>query len=221
MARQLAGDFDWGIQPEDGYSVIALDDVNEESEVIFKYNYTGTLSGTKYLDVKLFQNDCSTAADASLAFINATTGGELDIDLVIIQETISNSVHYQDIIASAAIIGFCVRVDYNYIDGDGLTESPSPLTSRLTLVAISAERTSAIARPPTSSSTTLSRPSSAWMTTARSVALRKVLQLQAVSAFRRNVLVFCVVTRSTKDPMSRFFFFSPSASLVLLELSLV
>jgi hypothetical protein len=93
------------------------------------------------LDVKLFQ--------ASLA----TTGDQLDIDLDIIHENISNSVHYQDINASAAIIGFCVRVDYNYIDGDGLTESINiyeanatitvDLTANFTLVAISAERTSA------------------------------------------------------------------------------
>jgi hypothetical protein len=152
IARQL-GDFDWDIQPEDGFPVIALDDANGDSEVVFKYNYTGTLSATKYLDVKLFQNDCSTAADASLAFINTTTGDELDIDLDIIQETISNSVHYQDINASAAMIGFCVRVDYNYIDGDGLTESINfyetnvtitvDLTANFTLAAISAERTSA------------------------------------------------------------------------------
>ena len=152
IARQL-GDFDWDVQPEDGYPVIALDDANGDNEVVFKYNYTGTLSPNKYLDVKLFQNDCSTAADASLAFINTTTVDALDIDLDIIQETISNSVHYQDINASAAIIGFCVRVDYNYIDGDGLTESINfyetnvtitvDLTANFTLVAISAERTSA------------------------------------------------------------------------------
>jgi hypothetical protein len=104
------------------------------------------------LDVKLFQNDCSTVADASLALINTTTGDELDIDLDIIRETIFNSVHYQGINASAAIIGFCVRVDYNYIDGDGLTESnfyetnatiTVDLTANFTLVAVSTERTSA------------------------------------------------------------------------------
>jgi hypothetical protein len=49
VARQL-GDFDWDVQPEDGYPVIALDDANGDSEVFFKYNYTGTLSSNKYLD---------------------------------------------------------------------------------------------------------------------------------------------------------------------------
>jgi hypothetical protein len=89
-ARQLAGDFDWDIQPENGYPSIAFDDTNEDSEVIFKYNYTGTLNDRKFLNVKLYKNDCVTAADASLAFINTTSGDELDIELDIIQETISN-----------------------------------------------------------------------------------------------------------------------------------
>jgi hypothetical protein len=153
MARQLAGDFDWGIQPEDGFPVIALNDANENSEVVFKYNYTGTLSATKYLDVQLYQTDCVTAADASIAFINTTTGDELDIDLDIIQETISSSVHYQDINATAAVIGFCLRVDYYYVDDDEITESVNfyetnvsitvDLTANFTLNAISAERTAA------------------------------------------------------------------------------
>jgi hypothetical protein len=149
IARQLA-DFAWEIEPEDGFPVIAVDDANENSEVVFKYNYTGTLSANKYLDVNLFQNDCSTVADASLAFINTTTGNELDIDLDIIQETISNSVHYQDINPSAAIIEFCLRVDYNYVDGDGLTESINfyetivtitvDLTANFTLSGVSVAR---------------------------------------------------------------------------------
>jgi hypothetical protein len=111
MARKLAGDFNWDIQPEDGYPSIAFDDANEESEIIFKYNFTGTLTDRKFLDVKLYRNDCVSASDASLAFINTTTGDELDIELDIIQETITNSVHYQDINGTAAIIGFCLRVD--------------------------------------------------------------------------------------------------------------
>jgi hypothetical protein len=153
MDRQLAGDFEWDIQPEDGFPTIAFDDTNEESEVIFKYNFTGTLTDTKFLEVKLYQNDCVQASDASLAFINTTSGDELDIKLDIIQETISNSVHYQSLNGTAASIGFCLRVDYNYVDGDGLTESINfyetnvtitvDLTADFTLSGITADRTSA------------------------------------------------------------------------------
>jgi hypothetical protein len=152
IARQFAGDFAWDIQPEDGYPIIAFDDTNEDSEVLFKYNFTGTLTDRKFLDVKLYKNDCVTVADASLAFINTTSGDELDISLDIIQETISNSVHYQDINGTAAIIGFCLRVNYNYVDGDGVIESINfyetnvtitvDLTANFTLTEISADRTS-------------------------------------------------------------------------------
>jgi hypothetical protein len=152
VARQL-GDFAWDIMPEDGFPSIAFDDANEESEVIFKYNFTGELSARKYLGVTLYQNDCITAPDASLAFVNSTTGDELDVELDIIQETISNSVHYIDLNGTAAIIGFCLRVDYNYVDGDGLSESINfyetnvtitvDLTANFTLTGISADRTSA------------------------------------------------------------------------------
>jgi hypothetical protein len=121
-ARQL-GDFDWGFQPEDGFPAIAFNDTTQKSGVAFKYSYTGTLTAAKVLEVKLYQNDCVSPSDESLAFIEAISGDELDVDIDIIQETISNSVHYKDINGTAAIIGFCLRVDYNYIDNDGHTES--------------------------------------------------------------------------------------------------
>jgi hypothetical protein len=156
MARQLAGDFDWDIKPEDGFPVIAVDETNEDSAVVFKYKYTGTLSATKYLDVKLYQTDCVVAADASLAFITSITGDELNIDLDIIQETILDSVHYLEIDGTAAAIGFCLRVDYYYVDNDGLAQSVRfyetnvaiavDLTPSFTLTGISAELTSADTR---------------------------------------------------------------------------
>jgi hypothetical protein len=84
--------------------------------VVFKYDYTGILSDRKYLEVNLYQNDCISPADESLILIKAVSGDELDID---IQETVSNSVHYQGINATAAIVSFCIRVDYKFIDNDG------------------------------------------------------------------------------------------------------
>jgi hypothetical protein len=121
MDRQL-GDFTWDIVPEDGYPIIGFSNGTDQGEVVFKYNFTGTLSDQKYLDAKLYQNDCVSDADQSLAFINSTSGDELNVDVDIIQETIKQSVHYQDLNGTAAIIGFCLRVDYNYVDNDGNTE---------------------------------------------------------------------------------------------------
>ena len=150
---KLAGDFDWDIQPGDGFPVIAFNDTNEESEVVFKYNFTGTLTASKLLEVNLYQSDCITVADGSLAFVEAINGDELDIDLDIIQETISNSVHYRDVNLTNAVIGFCLRVDYNYIDNDNITESVNfyetnvtinvDLTANFTLTEITADRTAA------------------------------------------------------------------------------
>jgi hypothetical protein len=146
------GDFEWDIQPEEGYPSINFDDTNDtnkDSDVAFKFNFTGTLTDRKFLDVKLYKNDCVTAADDSLAFINTTSGDELDIELDIIQETISDSVHYQGINGTAGIIGFCLRVDYNYVDGEGVIESINfymtnvtitvDLTAEFTLNEISAD----------------------------------------------------------------------------------
>jgi hypothetical protein len=154
VARQL-GDFDWDLAPEDGYPIINFNDTNVNSEVVFKYNYTGDLVANKFLEVQLFQADCVTAADAdALVMVNNTDGDhELHIDLDIIQETITNSTHYQKITPGEAAISFCLRVDYNYIDGVDPPESINfyetnvtitvDLTANFTLTNIVAARTSA------------------------------------------------------------------------------
>ena len=43
LTRQLAGDFDWNIQSDDGFPIIAFNNNTKDSEVVFKYNITGTL----------------------------------------------------------------------------------------------------------------------------------------------------------------------------------
>jgi hypothetical protein len=150
VARQL-GDFDWAIAPEDGYPIINFNDTNVNSEVIFKFNYTGNLTGSKYLEVQLFESDCATAADATaLAIANNTDGDVLNINLDIVQETITNSSHYEEISPAEAAISFCLRVDYNYVDGND-TESINfyetnvtitvDLTANFTLTTIETERT--------------------------------------------------------------------------------
>jgi len=115
-------DFDWDVMPEDGYPIIGFDDTTETSEVVFKYNYTGTLSASKTLTYNLFQLDCTTPADSALASTNTIVADELTVDIDIIQETITNSAHYNAIDNTAAEINFCMRVDYNFVGPDG-TES--------------------------------------------------------------------------------------------------
>jgi hypothetical protein len=112
--RQLA-DFSWGIAPQEGFPIIAFNASTEKSEVQFKYNYTGTLTDSKNLSMSLLQNDCLMPADSSLAFAaDYGTPGELSVAIDIIQETIANSVHYNQTNSSTATIAFCVRADYMF-----------------------------------------------------------------------------------------------------------
>lgn len=115
-----AQDFDWDIEPDEGFPVITFDQGNADSEVVFRYSFTGTLSESKYLEAKLYQDDCLTEADASaLGLIDFVETNQLHLDVDIVQSAITNSVHYSGIGDKAANIAFCVRVDYNYKDGNG------------------------------------------------------------------------------------------------------
>jgi outer membrane receptor for Fe3+-dicitrate len=94
----------------------------------------------------------STKATAS-AFSPSTVDDELNIELDIIQATISRSVHYRDVNLTNAVISFCLRIDYNYVDNDNITESVNfyetnvtinvGLTANFTLTGINADRTAA------------------------------------------------------------------------------
>jgi hypothetical protein len=114
VVRQLA-DFSWGIAPREGFPIIAFNARTVKSEVEFMYDYTGTLTDSKNISMSLFQNDCLTPADSSLAFAaDYGTPGELSVAIDIIQETIADSVHYSQANSSTATIAFCVRADYMF-----------------------------------------------------------------------------------------------------------
>jgi hypothetical protein len=112
--RQLA-DFSWSIAPREGFPIVAFNASNEKSEVQFMYDYTGNLTASKNISMSLLQNDCLTPADSSLAFAaDYRTPNELSVAIDIIQETIANSVHYNQTNSSTATIAFCVRADYMF-----------------------------------------------------------------------------------------------------------
>jgi len=150
-----AQDFSWDITPVQDYPLIGFNSESSNSEVEFKYTYAGTLSDNKLLQTNLYRDDCVTAADESLAFVELIEGNELSLDVDIVQETITNSVHYMqtDDLGTSAAISFCVRVDYNYKDLDGNTESINfhetivdisvDLTANFTLTSIATDRTAA------------------------------------------------------------------------------
>ena len=128
-------DFDWQLMAREGFPKIAFDE-SEQGEVRFKYDYDGTLSDNKSLSTTLYQADCVTPVDAkALSFTSTidTSRNELMVDVNVIQETISKSVHYAPIDDISAAIDFCVRVDYNYIDNEGLVTSVNFHETKVTI----------------------------------------------------------------------------------------
>ena len=153
--RALAGDFNWEITPEDGFPSIAFDDASASKEVVFKYNFTGTTGPNKYLVSSLLDKNCNQTADASLAIVQNVSGNALEVDLDIIQETITSSSSYnENAEGTSATIDFCLRIDYDYKDATtGDVESINfhettvtitvDLTANFTLASITTNRTAA------------------------------------------------------------------------------
>ena len=68
LIYRCSADFDWGLTLVAGYPAVAFNETYGDSEVVFKYDFTGTLSANKYLTTTLYEDDCETAAD-SLALV--------------------------------------------------------------------------------------------------------------------------------------------------------
>jgi hypothetical protein len=68
LIHRCSADFDWGLTLVAGYPAVAFNETYSDSEVLFKYDYSGTLSANKYLTTTLYEDDCETAAD-SLALV--------------------------------------------------------------------------------------------------------------------------------------------------------
>ena len=118
-------DFDWELMPVAAFPKIAFDE-SDQGEVRFKYDYDGTLGDNKSLSTTLYRADCVTPADATALSFTSTTDTDknvLTVDVDIITESIPKSVHYAPIDDVRAAISFCVRVDYNFIDNDGVVNS--------------------------------------------------------------------------------------------------
>ena len=117
-ARQLqgGGDVKWEIGPVENYPVIGFDNGSGLNKVAFKYSLNG------WLESQLFQDDCVTQADVSLAFGESIVRNELSLD-VDVPATIVDSIHYSAIEEGSGNLAFCVIVDYKYIDSDNNVQS--------------------------------------------------------------------------------------------------
>lgn len=155
LAMRGLADFNWEVQPEPDYPSISFEGANDESEIRFLYNYTGTTApGTKYIKHELLRGDCKTPASTDavvVSFSDDITGDkEYQVDVDILQASVAGTPEYTDIDVTAAMINFCIRVDYVYKDGTEPEESINfhetnvtiniDLTANFTLTAINVDR---------------------------------------------------------------------------------
>jgi hypothetical protein len=146
--RELS-DFNWDIEAVDGFPTIVFNGTNNDSEVVFRYNYTGILSGEKTITISILEFDCLTEAGSSLGSDgDYSVPGELTVNIDIVQETIAKSALYTELDPTAARIEFCARVDYVFA-GDSLNFYETKvtidvdLTANFTLDSITVERNGA------------------------------------------------------------------------------
>jgi len=91
--------------------------VNKTDDIVFLYNYTGTLGPNKFLTVSVLQKDCVSPGTAEpLPVIQTNVLDELYLELDVNLDVIKESAFYTEFSAEASEIAFCVRVDYSYVD---------------------------------------------------------------------------------------------------------
>ena len=155
LAMRGLADFNWEVQPEPDFPTISFEGASDESEIRFLYNYTGTtIPDVKYITHQLLQGDCKTPASTDAVVVSfsddITAAKEYQVDVDILQQSVAGTPEYTDIDVTAAMINFCIRVDYVYKDGAEPLESINfhetnvtisiDLTANFTLTAISVER---------------------------------------------------------------------------------
>lgn len=135
-------DFEWSVEPADGFPSIVFNQASEGKEVEFRYDYTGNLGDTgsyfKYLSFSVLSSDCdrSSPVDPTVMDLQEVNGQSIerfasldqnkmvDLYLDINQATISSSDYYTESENGlSAEIAFCVRVAYLY-DEDNDPNTP-------------------------------------------------------------------------------------------------
>ena len=138
-----AQDLEWGIAVKEGYPVVDFGKKGK-GRAKFVYQYTGTVSDTKYLEPTLFQYDCSSPADVP-GVLQAHESVDADaheyiVDVEVSLADLTESVHYVQTSASTADITFCVRVDYEYqkekdVTKESINFRENKVTIHLTMTA--------------------------------------------------------------------------------------
>jgi hypothetical protein len=106
-----------------------------DSEIVFMYNFTGTLDANKSLLPKLYLADCKTAGTpGALSIDNSIAGDELTLNVDVVQTLIDPSDYYTPAPDELSANIFCVRVDYMYTPfGSSASESVNFHETRVTI----------------------------------------------------------------------------------------
>ena len=120
-------DFEWGVEPVDGYPQINFNAESQGSngELLFQYAYEGQLSDSKYLSYRVLQYDCIGSSDGGVFVANPDIEipGIFQFNVNVNQENVTKSIHYSDLDSTTSFVSFCMRLDYVFVDWLGTVES--------------------------------------------------------------------------------------------------
>jgi hypothetical protein len=133
-ATAVRKDFDWDIEPREGFPTIAFNHSTATEEVVFLYD-TPLLYENKTYRVVIFDNDCKTIGSNAITHVeDDNVDRELSVSVDVDQATITESRYYTSLNVTNAEIGLCVRVDY-LLNGDSVNYHETNLTIDIDLTA--------------------------------------------------------------------------------------
>jgi hypothetical protein len=104
-------DFDWDIQPKEGFSTVTFNNFTTK-EIVFLYD-APLLYENKTYGVTVFDTDCKTIGSNAITHLeDASVDRELTVLVDVDQGTIYNSTYYKSLNMTNAVIDLCLRVDY-------------------------------------------------------------------------------------------------------------
>jgi hypothetical protein len=133
-AATVRKDFDWDIDPREGFPTIAFNNFVATEEIVFLYD-TPLLYENKTYRVVIFNNDCKTIGSSAITHVeDDSIDRELSVLVDVDQATITDSSYYTSLDVTNAEIGFCVRVDY-LLNGESINFHETNLTVKIDLTA--------------------------------------------------------------------------------------
>jgi hypothetical protein len=107
-------DWEWGLNLEAGYPIIVDKiEANTTNDAQFLFNYTGDLTDTKLITVRVLQEDCKTAGDGAITSVTTFTDDKkIAVDVDIILSAISGSTtFFTELDGGKFFVGVYIQVE--------------------------------------------------------------------------------------------------------------